>query len=456
VRGITLVLTEPAWTELVAALGTIEESAGVLSVRFVEGPGDLLTVLGRNMAWAPEDAYTVRRADELVLESLGWVPGLSRAAAAGDQAFFLHTHPGAHPDPSDKDGVVDEAIAATFRARTGQDIYGHLVLGGTPERPMVRGVVTDSNGDRRPVAGVRVVGDRLRVIVASDQDDVGVPLRFDRQVRAFGDDGQRVLGQFHVGVVGGGGTGSSVFEQLVRLGIGTITMIDPKDLTEGNVTRVYGSSVADVGRPKVEIAWDNAAAIGLGTEVNAVVGSITDLDVARTLRHCDVVFGCTDDNAGRMVLSRLGYFFLLPVIDLGVVIDTIDDTVRGVYGRITVTGPGAACLLCRTRVDTERARTEALDEAERARLVGEGYAAGLGDPDPSVVSFTTVVAASGVSELLERLFAFGPTPPPTEQILRMHLRRVNTNRCVPREGCYCSRRELLGAGDVEPWLEMTW
>lgn len=430
-RGITLAVTEPTWTELTAALGAAEESAGILSVRLVEGPGDLLTVLGREIVWAPNDTYVLRQADELVLESRGWVPGLARAAASGNQAFFVHTHPGGRPESSEKDDAVNDAVAATFRARTGQDRYGHLVLGGTPETPMVSGVVIDRDGHRRPVGGVRVVGDRLRVVVAADQDADDVPLHFDRQVRAFGDDGQRALSQLHVGVVGGGGTGSSVFEQLDRLGVGAITMIDPKDLTKGNLTRVYGSSMADVGRPKAEIARDHAAAIALGTSVHAVTGSVTDLDTARSLRHCDIIFGCTDDNSGRMVLSRLGYFFMVPVIDVGVVIDTLEDRVRGVYGRITVTGPGAACLLCRTRIDTERARTEALDGAERARLVDEGYVAGLGDPDPSVISFTTMVAAAGVTELLERLFAFGPTPPPTEQILLIHRRRISsTDACL--------------------------
>jgi hypothetical protein len=238
--------------------------------------------------------------------------------------------------------------------------------------------------------------------------------------------------------------------------VGTITVIDPKELTEGNVTRVYGSTMADVGRPKAEIARVHAAAIGLGTAVHRVDGDVTELEVARALRHCDVVFGCTDDNAGRLVLSRLGYFFLLPVLDVGVVIDAVDETVRGVFGRVTVTGPAAACLLCRDRIDSERARAEALGEAERARLADEGYVAGLGDPDPSVVSFTTLVAAAGVSELLERLFAFGAGPRPTEQILLIHRRRVSTNHCVPRDACYCNQSELLGAGDVNPWLEMTW
>ncbi len=211
---------------------------------------------------------------------------------------------------------------------------------------------------------------------------------FDRQVRAFGRPGQRVLKALHVGIVGVGGTGSPLFEQLVRLGVGKLTVIDPDTLTAGNVTRVYGSGMADVDRAKVVIAEAHAHRISFGTTVRTLQRSVTALEAAWALRHCDVVFGCTDDNAGRMVLSRLGYWCLMPVIDTGVLIDTASDSgaVSGVFGRVTIVGPGAACLACRSHIDLARAQAEALDPVERRERAAEGYAVGLADPDPSVVA----------------------------------------------------------------------
>ena len=41
---------------------------------------------------------------------------------------------------------------------------------------------------------------------------------FDRQVRAFGADIQELLATLRIGIVGNGGTGSPVAEQLIRLG----------------------------------------------------------------------------------------------------------------------------------------------------------------------------------------------------------------------------------------------
>lgn len=57
---------------------------------------------------------------------------------------------------------------------------------------------------------------------------------------------QQTLGALRVGIVGCGGTGSAVAEQLVRLGVPHLTLIDADTLTESNVTRV---SVRAVGAP---------------------------------------------------------------------------------------------------------------------------------------------------------------------------------------------------------------
>jgi hypothetical protein len=51
--------------------------------------------------------------------------------------------------------------------------------------------------------------------------------------------------------------------------------------------------------------------------------------------------GCTDDNAGRLVLSRMATYFLAPLIDCGVLL-TSDETgqLTGIHGRVTMALPG--------------------------------------------------------------------------------------------------------------------
>jgi molybdopterin/thiamine biosynthesis adenylyltransferase len=97
---------------------------------------------------------------------------------------------------------------------------------------------------------------------------------FDRQILAFGEHVQRLLSRLHIGVIGLGGTGSAVCEQLTRLGIGRLTICDPQDFEGTNINRVYGSHTTDEGVPKAQIAEQLIQDIGLGTQAVALVGSV--------------------------------------------------------------------------------------------------------------------------------------------------------------------------------------
>lgn len=163
---------------------------------------------------------------------------------------------------------------------------------------MFTGRIYEEQGPVTEIDRLRVIGKRIRVVHAEGAADADLDAEvFDRQIRAFGEDGQRMLARLRVGVVGAGGTGSAVFEQLVRDGVHDITVIDDDEVTKTNVTRIHESGVHDAGTPKIAIAAAAAARIGLDASVTAVSGRITDPAATAQLRHLDVVFGCTDERA---------------------------------------------------------------------------------------------------------------------------------------------------------------
>ena len=302
------------------------------------------------------------------------------------------------------------------------------------------------------------MGDRLRLVRSFNLETAGLSPAFDRNVRAFGAAVQQTLGDLRIAIVGCGGTGSVIAEQLVRLGVRKLILIDPDELSSSNVTRVYGSTPDDVGKPKVQILGDHLQRIAPDAIVDRVQGMITMKPIAKRLSACDLIFGCTDDNAGRLVLSRLATYLLIPVIDCGVLL-TSGDTglLEGIHGRVTVLVPGQACLICRDRIDLARASAELLTPEERIRRADEGYAPALGRAEPAVVTFTTAVGAIAVSELLERLIGYGVDPRPNEVLLRCHDREISTNIARPRERHYCHPLSgKIGMGMTEPYLEQTW
>jgi molybdopterin/thiamine biosynthesis adenylyltransferase len=354
--------------------------------------------------------------------------------------------------PSPRDDGVDDALREPALIRSRAPLFASLIIGGTSGRPTFTGRIYDQQGLVSDIGRLRVIGRRIRVLHAEGATDADVDAEiFDRQIRAFGEDGQRMLARLRVGVVGAGGTGSAVFEQLVRDGVRHIAVIDDDEVTKTNVTRIHESGVDDAGTPKIAIAAAAAARIGLDASVTAINGRITDPAVAAQLHHLDVVFGCTDDEGGRLVLSKLALTHLIPVFDMGfAVVPNEDGSIRALDGRVTTLLPGQACLLCRERITPDGLAAEDLDPQERRRRAGEGYVPGLGEPDPSVGTFTTLIACYAVNELLDRLFGYSDgvaASGATELLVRLGDRRLNFNSREPSLH-WCGNSDHYGRGDA--------
>lgn len=456
---VTLVIPDYLAGELATAARAEVETAGVLLARLVRTPTGQMRLLAREMRWVPDDAYLVRNAKALTITSHGFVPALAAAEADQSVPIWFHTHPGngSSPRPSRHDDIVDQELADLFRFRAGSPLYGAVVTAHDDGRLRFTGHI-ESHDERSDIDRVWVTGRRLSLTANQLHEIDRLPDRFDRNIRAFGGEVQQVLRDLRVAIVGCGGTGSAVAEQLVRLGVRHVSLLDPDTLTASNITRVYGSFPDDVGRPKVEIIADHLQRIAPDASVNTHQAKITQEDAARVLLDADVVYGCTDDNAGRLVLSRVASYLLTPVIDCGVLLSSgCGGQLEGIDGRITVLGPGTACLVCRNRIDLARASAEMLPAQEHQRLADEGYAPALPGVEPAVVAFTTQVAAAAVGELLERLIHYGAEPVPSEVLLRVHEREVSTNDEPPRDRHYCHPDTgKLGLGLTEPFLEQTW
>lgn len=457
----TLVLPDILADELADAAKHPLETAGVILATLHDAPSAERRLLGLDVRWVADDAYLERKGDALTIASHGYVPALGEAERRGAVALWFHTHPGTTgiPLPSDYDVQVDRQLRDVFSLRTGSGYYGTLIVSPRENnRIAFSGYVHPDDGPRAAIDRLWIVGDGWRLVCAEDATGPHIAPIFDRNIRAFGPDIQATLADLRIGVVGAGGTGSAVCEQLVRLGVRKLLLIDSDVLSASNVTRVYGSTPAHVGQPKVELLKRHLSEIAPDLDCTAVQSMITIQPAARMLAACDLVFGCSDDNAGRLVLSRLASYLLTPIIDMGILLTSDGQgLLAGIDGRVTIVTPGTACLVCRNRIDLARAATELRTPEERQRLEAEGYAPALGRTEPAVVTFTTAVAAAAVSELLERLIGFGPAPRPSEILLRWHEREISTNGALPRPGHYCAKASgKWGMGNTHPFLEQVW
>lgn len=474
------------FAELTGTLDLPVETAAVLGTAATTAAGTTdMALLGQTLTWVPGDAYLERHGFGLSIASTGWVPAFRSAINSGLVPVFIHTHPGGKAFFSSYDDDVDAALAAAARD-LGASAYASVVVAGSTEAPAVvaRACIFDSSPARggadgsnpvefHDVEAVRVAGPALRLMVtpnysklpgrsdsgedgdgSNGADDLGEFGAFDRQVRMLGADGQRMLATTNVAIIGAGGTGSAVAVQLARIGVGSICLVDDDVVTAPTPTRGHGMRVADVGRPKVGVLGAHLRDIGLGTHIVEVQAPLHSAAAIEAIQHADVVFSCVDGHGARLILNRFAYAHLAVVVDLAVLV-AVRANGAEVDERVTWIGPGAACLLCRGRLDSAQAYAENLDPEARRRLAGEGYVQAAETPQPAVVTLTTLVAALGASEFLLRFVGIG-SDAATELLLRPHVGELRRNRLKQRPGCFCSDARFVGRGQKQPYLDLMW
>lgn len=168
--------------------------------------------------------------------------------------------------------------------------------------------------------------------------------RFTRQsfLGEFSDD---ILSAAHIAVVGLGGGGSHVVQQLAHVGIGTFTIIDPDVAEESNLNRLIGAAQQDVDdeRPKVDIS--ERLVKGVLPTARVLKHRHRWQDVAEHLRDADIIVGCVDSYSERYQLEKSARRFITPYIDIGMDVSETPDGFA-ISGQAALSLPGMLCLRC--------------------------------------------------------------------------------------------------------------
>src|SRR5512145_2203557 len=96
-----------------------------------------------------------------------------------------------------------------------------------------------------------------------------LPGRYRRNRETVSTEDQLRLCRSRVAVIGCGGLGGYLIEELARLGVGTLVVVDPDVFEEHNLNRQLLSSPADLGAAKVEVARARIAAVNPAVQVVA-------------------------------------------------------------------------------------------------------------------------------------------------------------------------------------------
>ncbi|HEY2445031.1 MAG TPA: ThiF family adenylyltransferase, partial [Rhizomicrobium sp.] len=225
----------------------VSESCAVLFASHVTTPENRERLLVRAADFPSDDDY-VRRAPDGAELSSAYIARVSKHAKQGHSSIvFVHSHPGLTPPSFSRvDDEGEHRLAEFLRVRCPNVTHASLVISGG-------GVAARKLGTSERIRVV-TVGIEFRVRSTTIGNDDGTLEVFDRQVRAFGREGQSRITALRIGIVGLGGVGSLVSQMLVHLGIRKFLLIDPDVVEESNLNRVVNASGTSVGQSKVDVA----------------------------------------------------------------------------------------------------------------------------------------------------------------------------------------------------------
>lgn len=180
---------------------------------------------------------------------------------------------------------------------------------------------------------------------------------FSRQ-SFLGKNSEQILAGTRVAIVGLGGGGSHIAQQLAHIGVGEIRIIDPEPIDPSNLNRLVGATAADVAAetPKVEIAA--RVVKGVRPWIKVVPKQNKWQEVAELLRDVHVVFGCVDGYEQRAFLEGAARRFGAAYIDIGMDVAEIAENSFAIGGQMIMTLPGRPCMQCLGFLSAERLSQE--------------------------------------------------------------------------------------------------
>lgn len=353
----------------------------------------------------------IREVDKVSWQTIDIESILEKASDENLALVKFHSHPSGYNKFSKYDDLSDESL---FDA----------VFGWVNNSKPHASVVMLPNGDMfgreilpsftiSPIKSFYVIGEELKWIRLSDINNprINDSNAFIRNEQTFGPKTTSLLKQLKIGVIGCSGTGSPVIEQIVRLGVGTIVLVDPDRIKPENLNRIIGSTLNDAIQEeyKVKAIKRNIEAIGLETKVIDYEHSIRDKnEIIDELSTCDFIFGCVDSIEGRHYLNLISQYYLVPIIDIGVkLVAKGQGDIESINANIHYYYPGIETLLERKVYTIKQLEEEAFGrvspEEHKARME---YFDNIEVESPAVISVNMLAASLAVNEFLSRIHPF--------------------------------------------------
>jgi len=144
--------------------------------------------------------------------------------------------------------------------------------------------------------------------------------RYRRQilVKEFGQKGQKLLSLKHATLIGGGGLGSNSANMLVRMGIGSIDIIDYDTVDKTNLHRTTVFSEKDIGKHKATVLKEKLQSVNTDVQVTGINKKVTSKNIDSLIGTADVIIDGTDNMSLRFLINERAIEHKIPWVYAGV------------------------------------------------------------------------------------------------------------------------------------------
>ncbi len=170
--------------------------------------------------------------------------------------------------------------------------------------------------------------------------------KYDRQ-SFLGENAQLLISNVKIGIVGLGGGGSHIAQQLAYLGILDYVLFDSDIVDNTNLNRMIGAGQSDADNKVLKV--DVAERVIKYVLPEAKIEKVCDKWQANPekLQQCDIIIGGVDSFLGRNDLEAECRRYLIPLIDIGMdIYNDYEAENPSMVGQVLLSMPGYPCFKC--------------------------------------------------------------------------------------------------------------
>ena len=285
------------------------------------------TLFIRHLLELPETAYRLKAGHGAAWSGSSMIPAIETAMEETLGIVLIHAHEHRGPPRlSEDDCSSAERLLPMFRTRVPTRPHGSVVLSESHASGIL---LMPGDSARRTEIDVRWLGASIIDwrVPSPNRSNRAVVEDFARQLLVVTEDGQRTLAHARVAVVGLGGGGSHVVQQLAHLGVGEIIGVDGDHAAKTNRHRLTGMTRLDawLRRKKTTIMRRVVRTVGLSNRCRMIEEPVPGPAMLGVLKTADIIVGGLDNLHARADLQELSWRFLIPYVDIGVNIRAIKD-----------------------------------------------------------------------------------------------------------------------------------